>query len=282
MKVLITGAAGNLGRHLGKDLVEHGHTVTGIDQTLRRDLPYRVRMVDMRVARDVFEAMEPGFDAVVHLANHTTHRSAAPHVVLSENLTMNAHVFDAAVAFDVKRIVFASSIQVVSGMVEFRPEKPTIRLKYLPVDSDAPAQPGNAYSLSKTLGEQMLEYHCNRTPGLSGVAIRYPWMLPKEWMHWATGSNFRGDPEEVHAFLLMEDAAVLTRKVLEADLPGFRRYFPAARENLARQSAAELIAGVYKDVPLRRPAGEIDSLVDVSRITAETGWAPAPSAYWTP
>ena len=69
MKVIVTGASGDLGRAVVHQLVEEGTDVVGVDQDPAPDLPCPVRVLDLQVRETGYHALEGG-DAVIHLANH--------------------------------------------------------------------------------------------------------------------------------------------------------------------------------------------------------------------
>jgi nucleoside-diphosphate-sugar epimerase len=66
MRVLVTGAGGNLGRATLPALAEAGHTVRALDFR-PLDIPHELVVADVRDARAVAEAAA-GCDAVVHAA----------------------------------------------------------------------------------------------------------------------------------------------------------------------------------------------------------------------
>jgi len=275
--VTLTGAAGRLGEGVCRWLAEQGHAVRAVDRIYRRDLPVRVDVEDLLQREACYRVIE-GAEAVVHLANHTTPRARAAQTVFNENVTTNMNVFQAARETGVRKIVFASSIQVCTGSWPFaQPGAAPFALPYLPLDGDAPAQPANPYALSKHCSEAVLAYQARLT-SVSCVAVRFPGLLADAVRPWIAKNreawNADGAPE-AFAFLSMSDAATLIGAILAADLPGFRIYLPAARANRLGLPAADVIRAHYPNVPLRRPLEAIDSLVDVSRITRETGWTPA-------
>jgi hypothetical protein len=56
--------------------------------------------------------------------------------------------------------------------------------------------------------------------------------------------------------------------------PGYHQYFPASSIQIRGYSVAALISEFYSDVPLKKPIGEIEGLIDTSAITRAVGWAP--------
>jgi nucleoside-diphosphate-sugar epimerase len=182
-------------------------------------------------------------------------------------------VFQAARETGVRQIVFSSSIQVL-GAHNSPDTDPRACVPYLPLDGNAPANPSNAYALSKQVSEVMLQYFARAS--MNCVAIRYPWLIDPakhDFTKHKTGSVKKVDG--VFSYLSFGDAAELIGAILDAPLPGFRIYMPADPKNRLGRAAADLVREYYPGIPLRRPLEEIESLVDISRIQNETGWAPA-------
>ena len=272
MNVTLTGASGRLGSETCRLLVEQGHSVRAVDRQERADLPVRVEPADL-LERDRCYQVLAGAEAVVHLANHPRYWPGADaQRVFNENVAMNMNVFEAAHDLGVKKIVFASSVQVITGHYT-GPTSAAPPPACLPLDGNAPADPGNPYALSKYVGEQMLAYFARLgTP--SAVAIRFPALIRPEDVPEIRRRVCRFDPRDGFAWLFFSDAARLLSAVLQSSLPGFRVYLPAARTNGSGKPAADAVRTFYRGVPLRCPLEQMDCLVDISAITRETGWTP--------
>lgn len=140
-RILITGAAGNLG---GK-LVAHWRKTSDHDLVLLdRRAEAGVHEADISVfdARwaDLFKAV----DVVIHMAGDIR-PVARWEDVHPANVVGTANVLRAASEAGVKRVVFASTNQVMGGY-RFRTE---------PIRSDSPPLPLNPYAVSKLIGEEM-------------------------------------------------------------------------------------------------------------------------------
>jgi nucleoside-diphosphate-sugar epimerase len=154
-----------------------------------------------------------------------------------------------------------------------RKDKPSV-LAYLPHDSDSPAIPENPYALSKHLSETLLGYYARNFP-LSVVAIRFPYVYDPKWrLDGARRVHEHYRLDEAFSFLDMADACTLVETVVKTDLPGFRVYFPASHQNFLNRPVAEVAREYFPEVPLKGPLDQLQSLVDTSTITRETGWAP--------
>jgi uronate dehydrogenase len=151
--VLVTGAAGRIGRSLCVELPEHGWRVRGFDRS----------PVDGGVTGDVrdaaaLDAALDGAVAVVHLAGQPTE---APWPVIREaNVEGTFQVFEAARRNGIGRIVFASSNHA-TGFTPVEPELPV----------DGPPRPDTLYGVSKVFGEALGRYYADRY-GLRVACVR--------------------------------------------------------------------------------------------------------------
>src|SRR5438034_1203665 len=124
-----------------------------------RDLSYNIEVADIRIREPCYPLVD-GVNAVVHLANYPNASAGVAQDVFNENCAMNMNIFQAAVEAGVKKIIFASSIQAITGVRPSRDagaQKPS-DLPYLPLDGDVPPNPGNPYAASKVAGEMLLKY----------------------------------------------------------------------------------------------------------------------------
>lgn len=77
------------------------------------------------------------------------------------------------------------------------------------------------------------------------------------------------------AVVHVADGATLVAAVLRtAYPPGLRTYLPSAVGSGLGRPVAEVLQERFAGVPLRRAVSGITRLVDISRITEETGWLP--------
>ncbi len=277
MKVVVTGAAGRLGSVVARHLLQVGFDVIPTDVKPDETCPAPLQVVNLLDANAV-QALLQGATSVVHLGNHAGPRKHLGSLAtMQENLQMNANVFLGAILQKLGKIVFASSIQVVAS-VFYRDQLdiPTPRLAYLPLDSQSPANPTNAYALSKYLSEQMLEKFVTHHR-IECIAIRWPAILePKPYMMQldpliSTKENARW--AQGFSYLSPGDVARLIEAVLRTDLPGYRVYMPGVCQ-VAPTAIPAFLQAHYAGIPLKKPVAEISSLVDVSTIRHETGWQP--------
>mgnify|MGYP003305730041 FL=1 len=130
MKMLVTGAAGFIGFHAAKRLLERGDTVVGLDNfnnyydvslketraNLLVDYPdFTMARIDLadRVAMESLFA-DQGFDKVLHLAAQPGVRYSItnPHSYIDSNIVGTLHVLEGCRHHDVQHLVYASSSSV--------------------------------------------------------------------------------------------------------------------------------------------------------------------------
>lgn len=161
MHVLITGAAGNIGRRLTQAL-EHEHTLR-LGDVQPVDDP---RYVPLDVTRpEQVQAAIEGVEAVVHLAIAGGHEGNYEDTAFNQlrfdvNVRGTHNVLEAARRAGVRRFVYTSSLMVVWGYPP--PQR---------VASDAPARPVGTYAITKYLGEVLCE-QAARSHGTSIVCLR--------------------------------------------------------------------------------------------------------------
>lgn len=281
MKVLVTGGAGRLGSFVCKELLRLGHDVLVTDQryaaSLGADVPQL--LADLCDPLAVYPLLQ-GREAVVHLGNiPNLALGPSPQDVLNRNSAMNVNVFRAAADLGVRRIVFASSIQVMIRLEEGRTSDSPYGIPYFPLDGDAPADPGhNFYGLSKEFGERTLRVLSERFPELCCTALRFPllvgpWFYERAAAPVPVGSlNFC----EALTYLDFNDAARLIGLVLARQGPGYHQYFPAQAINLEGEAPARILSEFFSHIPLRVPAENIAALVDGSALEQDLGFRPAP------
>ncbi|WP_319437477.1 NAD(P)-dependent oxidoreductase [Mycobacterium sp. RTGN5] len=155
--VVVTGAAGNLGRRLVPHLEARGHRVRPVDRVASDDPGAIVAELSVPGAwRDVFA----GARTLVHLAGNGM-SSASWTDLVADNVDTLLLVLDAAAAHGVRRVVFASSVWANRG----RWPSPG------PIAAGA-ADPGdNAYGMTKALGERAVAAFVATTGGV-GIAVR--------------------------------------------------------------------------------------------------------------
>ncbi|MEW6420820.1 MAG: NAD(P)-dependent oxidoreductase [Deinococcota bacterium] len=196
-RVLITGAAGEIGSALREGLRGHFPILRLTDH---RDLGAaqpgeEIVRADLTQMDEVRAAME-GVDAVIHLggiANEHTYEQ-----IRAVNMDGTYHVLEAARQAGVRRVAFASSIHAVGFYP--RSEK---------VSPDMPVRPDTYYGVSKVFGEALGRMYWERS-GLEFVGIRICSFQPRPQ-----------DARHLSTWLSPRDAVQLFEKAVTAPDVGF-------------------------------------------------------------
>lgn len=114
-RVLLTGAAGFIGGHLGNTLIDKGHEVTGLDNysnASRQPLRFPCVLGDVRTDRQLYP-LAKNVDAIVHLAAliNVDHSIADPRLFYGVNVYGTMSVLETARRLD-KDVVFASTSEI--------------------------------------------------------------------------------------------------------------------------------------------------------------------------
>jgi nucleoside-diphosphate-sugar epimerase len=233
--------------------------------------------VDFTDYGQTFEALHaieeryPHIDAVVHLAAIPAPGLTTNAATFDNNITSTHHVFAAARASGIKRIVWASS-ETVLGL-PMGPDNPP---PYLPVDEEYHPRPGSSYSLSKTLEEEMALQFCRWNPELTMIGLRFSnVMAPSDY---AAFPAFDADPSlrqwNVWGYIDARDGAQAVRLALEVELTGREILIVANSDTVMSRSSASLAAEVFPDVEVRKELGEHETLLSIDKARRILGFEP--------
>lgn len=158
--VLLTGAAGGVGTLMRERLPRYGYRLRLFDITPIEGARDAV-IADIR-DNDALHSAARGVDAIIHLAGIP--HEAPFEKILGTNIDGTYHVYEAARACGVRRVVFASSNHAVG----FTP-RPAAPGELLPVTT--PIRPDTYYGVSKVFGEALASLYADKY-GVETVSIR--------------------------------------------------------------------------------------------------------------
>ena len=158
-RLLLTGAAGGLGRELRRRLPAHCEILRVSDvAALGEPAPgEEVMPVDLADA-DAVLALLDGVDAVIHMGGVSTEQPWE--AILPANIVGAYNLYEAARKQGVRRVVFASSNHVTGF---YRQDQV--------IPAGAPAKPDGLYGLSKAFGEDLAQLYSDRH-GIETVSLR--------------------------------------------------------------------------------------------------------------
>ena len=200
-KILITGGTGDVGKSLCELLSKSGYEILSSARNLPEGWSYPFQTLDI-TDLDAFTEISKGVSVVVHLAGQRE-PDAGFEDLLGPNIRGAYNAFEAALRAGVKRVIYASSVNVSNGPTEEQP---------IP---DEVVCPSSLYGVSKAYGEATARYY-SEIHDLSCISLRMGWTLPV-----AEAKKHLSDPpmDNLYArkvFLSAEDFTQLVKLVIEA------------------------------------------------------------------
>jgi nucleoside-diphosphate-sugar epimerase len=271
-RVLVTGAAGNIGSATTRYLVEQGIAVTAL--SMAGPFPPeadRTVIADATSPEGYAEALD-GVDAVAHLAAIPHPNLGTPHEVFRTNVLSTFTALSEAGERGVKRAVIASSINALGFPMNRHRPLPA----YFPLDEDMPTDPEDAYSLSKLVDETTIRM-ASRRWGMDIVALRFPFVGDLERLE-THAERVRSDPaghmREGWSYLDSRDAARAIYLALTAPVTGTEVIALAAADTFLDEPTAELLARFAPGIPIHRPIAGRASAIDTRRAETILGFVP--------
>ncbi len=275
-RIAVTGGSGKLGRAVVSDLIEHGHQVVNLDRAPSpetRGMFVKVDFTDYGQTVEALQAIEDRYDrldAVVHLAAIPAPGLTTNAATFDNNITSTHHVFAAARAAGIKRVVWASS-ETVLGL----PMSPQSPPPYLPVDEEYHPRPESSYSLAKTLEEEMALQFCRRDPALTMIGLRFSNVMAPE--DYSAFPSFDADPSlrqwNAWGYIDARDGAQAVRLALSVDLRGREIFIVANADTVMSRPSAEL-AAEFPGVEVRKDLGEHETLLSIDKARRLLGFQP--------
>ena len=196
MRVVVTGAAGAIGRVVTAGLTDLGHEVVAVDR-VDLDVPAGLTAVQADVLdADAMRTAMADADGVVHLAS-IPHEASLPEILRS-HVETTALLLDTMVETGAARMVFASSNHAVGR---------TPRTDLLGVGTRP--RPDTFYGVGKVAAEALGSLYTDRH-GIAFVACRIGSFLPRP-----------GSRRQLSTWLSHDDAVRMVIAALTAPDPGF-------------------------------------------------------------
>jgi uronate dehydrogenase len=165
-RVLLTGAAGGLGKVLRPGLKPHAKVLRVSDREVLGAAQAGEEVVHCELADKAgVERLVEGCDAIVHFGGISTEGRFEP--ILQANIVGVFNIYEAARHHGVKRVVFASSNHVVG----FYRQTDVL-------DADVPMRPDGLYGVSKCFGESLSSFYHDRH-GIETACLRIGSSFPE-------------------------------------------------------------------------------------------------------
>lgn len=279
-RVLVTGAAGFVGKHAIETLLRQGLEVHALDSGGLASLPGQVHLVqaDLLDPKTLAGLPRQGWWGVVHLAGISVPSLFSTTAPVMANLQMTLNLLE---ALDDTRVLIVSSCHVYAPADQPRTE-------------EDPLVPQGRYGLAKHLCEQVAGYYGNRLDvriarpfNHLGSGMRPELLVPsllrklrQEGAHDGQPVIMRGR-DSIRDFIDVRDVVEAYLAILRLEAPGATVFNVCTGTGT---SIGDLVRSALELVGAKRPiefeghassADDIGYLVgDRSRLSRLSGWAP--------
>lgn len=178
MRILVTGASGQVGQDLIVALAQRGHEVHGSDVVsapagLSNEVPWHdLDVTDAERVRELLAELRP--HRIFHLAAILSARGEEmPQRTYVVNQTGTFNVLEAAREFEVGQVMFASTIAAFGPLPGATPPETGLPD---PVPDDVALHPTTMYGVTKVAGELLGEYYWRRF-ALDFRGVRFPGLI---------------------------------------------------------------------------------------------------------
>ena len=270
--IVVTGAAGRLGRMVVQLLVDQGREVLATDQLDADDLPaefVRCDLVDAEAVGDILKDAE----AVIHMGAIPGPMRDPPRVIFDNNVASTFNVMMSAAELGLRRVVFSSS---AFGMGWAHDGNAFVPL-YLPLDEEHPMMPFEPYGLSKQVGEdigRMIARNSDTTVvslrftnvALPEVIAEFPWPAPTP-----------EDPLTLMMWAYAEASGVAEAHVLalDAEIEEYEAFMLAQPSSRFAEPTVDLARSNFGDrVEIREGLEGTASVISTEKAQRLLGWRP--------
>lgn len=264
--VLVTGAAGGIGRVVVAALVEAGMRVVVADRVAANGGTAvggeRTLVGDVRDPAFVAECLAGPVDAVVHLAAIPAPGQLSEEDTLGDNVRGAYLVLDGAGRAGVRTAVVASSVAAYGYAWAERDQSPP----YVPVDEEQPTVAIDSYGLSKVMTEQVGAFATRRW-GIPTILLRFPFVGDGERLAKRLAevrADVGGSRRELWTWLDTRDAARAVLAALTAGVTGHHVLNIAAPDSTTTEPTADLLARHHPSTVVLGDLPEHGSLLDTS------------------
>ncbi len=270
--IVVTGAAGRLGRRVVQLLVEQGKEVLATDQLVADDLPTEFVRCDLADAKAV-EGILKDAEAVVHMGAIPGPLREEPRFIFDNNVASTFNVMMSAAELGLRRVVFSSS---AFGMGWAHDGNAFVPL-YLPLDEEHPMMPFEPYGLSKQVGEdigRMIARNSDTTVvslrftnvALPEVQAEFPWPAPT--------------PEKpltlvMWAYADARDVAEAHVLALDTEIEEYEAFMLAQPSTRFTEPTIDLVKNNFGDrVEVREGLTGTASVISTEKAQRLLGWSP--------
>jgi len=275
--ILLTGAAGLIGRALHRRLLDRGDTVIAIDRIGGDD----ILACDLTEVHRLHE-LGAGATAVLHCGAISGPMVARdnPHLIVQSNIVGTANILELARVRRMRRVVFLSSVSAYGNTPA----------GVDPVPENVVLSPSSVYGASKVAGEALVNaYHLQH--GLDAVSLRPAWVYgpgrttacairdmiedaqARRPTHFPFGRDF------FRQYVHVDDVADAILLALDAENFRQRAYTITGGSCLTLGQVADTVRAVLPSAeirmePGRDPIDDLQARFDISAAANDLGYRP--------
>jgi nucleoside-diphosphate-sugar epimerase len=276
MKVLLTGAAGLIGKEILNTLVAEGHEVVATDR-FQFSAPASVKTsVGDLMSIEFAESLDFDCDAVIHMGSIPSPLGGSDEVVIHNNVMGTYHLFAAAVEKKVPLVIYASSLSIYGTAWS----GPWTSPEYVPFDEKLPLNHYESYALSKEVNERSADMWANRGE-TAFVGLRFPYCNSEAAIADFAEKMKQGDKETVltgakilWCYLDLRDAAHGVLTILKKGAKGSATYNFLAPDTNAPKPTMEMLAEFHPTTKVNTPLPGYATIVDCSAWEKVYGYKP--------
>jgi nucleoside-diphosphate-sugar epimerase len=276
MKVLITGAAGLIGREVTQTLVQQGHEVVATDRVKNDLSPAGHFVVGDLESGEFVSSLDFNCDAVIHLGSIPSPVTDSDEKVFHNNVMGTYHVFASAVENQVPLVIYASSLSIYGTAWS----GPWTSPAYVPVDEAHPLNHYESYALSKEVNERSADMWANRSK-TAFVGFRFPFCNSEFEIRELARKMREGDKEVLTqgakilwGYLDIRDASQAILTVMKKGAKGSTTYNFAAPDSTAPKPTTEMLVEYHPTSVMKIPFPDYASIIDCTRWYAAYGYEP--------
>ena len=270
--IVVTGAAGRLGRHVVRLLLEGGYEVVGTDKVPAGDLSTEFVQGDL-VRPEVVDGLLDGAEADIHMGAIPGPLRTDSREIFENNVLSTFNVMTAAAEKGLRRVVFSSS---AFGMGWAHNGAAFVPL-YLPLDEEHPMMPFEPYGLSKQVGETIGQMVA-RSSATSVISLRFTNVVAPEKQTdfpWPTPTPDSPLTLVMWAYADPRDVAAAHLAALEADIQGHEAFLIAQPSTRLGEPTIDLIKDNFGDtLPIRGQLEGRSSVISTEKAQRMLGWKP--------
>ena len=270
--IVVTGAAGRLGRRVVQLLADQNRDVLATDQVETDDLPAEFVRCDLGDAEAVHGILN-GAEAVVHMGAIPGPTRAEPRVIFENNVAADFNVMMSASELGLRRVVFSSSAFGMGWAHDGNAFVP----QYLPLDEEHPMMPFEPYGLTKQVGEDIGRMIA-RSTGTTVVSLRFTNVaLPEvqEEFPWPAPTPEKPLTLVMWAYADARDVATAHVLALDADIEEYEAFMLAQPSSRFAEPTIDIIRSNFGDrVEIKEGLEGTASVISTAKAQRMLGWRP--------